>query len=194
MCFRERTIGGVGRCCVEVDDGVVIVEVGAGEVELGLEEEEGTGPIMIGMQTEGGREDIKDADGFPVLVGSVDDGAGVEDCVTPGVVVVVVVGGVRFVFGALVVVVVVVVTSGYPFSAPSCACRYGDAREPGEGVNADFIASGVFVKGGGNGPPPAFTLLFSGGSNIDAPPFLLFPAVTLIPFTCGEVPLPPACC
>lgn len=46
-------MGGVGRCAADEED----VE-GSCEEEL----DDGTGPIMIGMQTEGGRDEIKEAD------------------------------------------------------------------------------------------------------------------------------------
>jgi hypothetical protein len=139
------------------------VEVGAGV--------EGTEPMMMGIQTEGGREEMNDADADVddgvVIVAVVAAAFSADDGATDGVAIAVVDG--------FVIVL--------PF-APTCTCEV-EAIDPGNGINADFIANGVFVSGGGNGPAPAFTLLFSGGSDNDAPPpFLLFPAVTLIPLTC----------
>jgi hypothetical protein len=45
-------MGGVGRCVVE--------NVGLGDDELDVEG--GTGPMTMGIQTEGGSEDINDVD------------------------------------------------------------------------------------------------------------------------------------
>lgn len=54
------TIGGVGRCVVV--DGEDVEDVGGGE-----DEADGTEPITMGIQTEGGKEEINEVDWAAVV-------------------------------------------------------------------------------------------------------------------------------
>lgn len=209
--FSWRTIGGVGRCVDDVDvlvvdaDGVVVAEVvdvgvwfgmgglfGVLDGGVGVV---GTEPMMMGIQTEGGREEMNDVDAdadvdVVVVAACPVEDDGVPEVAFGGTVDIVIASGFVLVDAPPLAFIPPGLPSPCPYPKDPAAAAEVEAMDPGEGVNADFIASGVLVNGGGSGPPPALTLLFSGGSDSDAPPpppFLLLPAVTLIPFTCCEL-------